>query len=95
MANRQVKDSVFRKLFNNRKELAKLYQAIRVDESILAKDIKIATLRNVFLDSQRNDLSFLWKGQAIVLMEHQSTWNENMPLRMLTYIEKIYKKLIK
>lgn len=74
MANRQVKDSVFRKLFNNRQELAKLYQAIlKTDVPVLPKDLKITTLRNVFLDSQKNDLSFLWKGQSAVLIEHQST----------------------
>ena len=96
MANRQVKDSVFRKLFNNRRELAKLYQAIlKTDVPVLPQDLKITTLRNVFLDSQKNDLSFLWKGQSVVLIEHQSTWNENMPLRMLPYIDKVYRKIIK
>ena len=59
MANRQYKDSVFRKLFHNKRELASLYQAIRPEDDIFAKDIKITTLRNVFTDSQRNDLSFL------------------------------------
>jgi len=29
------------------------------------------------------------------LIEHQSTINENMPLRMLSYIEGVYKKIIK
>ena len=95
MANRQVKDSVFRKLFNNRKELAELYQAIQPDIEVLPQDLKITTLRNVFLDSQKNDLSFLWKGKSVVLIEHQSTWNENMPLRMLPYIDKMYRKIIK
>ena len=95
MANRQVKDSVFRKLFNNRRELAKLYQAIQPGIEVLPKDIKITTLRNVFLDSQKNDLSFLWKGKSVILIEHQSTWNENMPLRMLPYIDKMYRKIIK
>ncbi|MCI6086315.1 MAG: Rpn family recombination-promoting nuclease/putative transposase [Selenomonas sp.] len=95
MANRQFKDSVFRKLFNNRKELAKLYQAIQPGIVVSPQDLKITTLRNVFLDSQKNDLSFLWKGTSVVLIEHQSTWNENMPLRMLPYIDKMYRKIIK
>ena len=44
MANRQVKDSVFRKLFNNRRELAKLYQAIlKTDTPVLPQDLKITT----------------------------------------------------
>ena len=95
MANRQVKDSVFRKLFNNRKELAKLYQAIHPEDEILPDDIKVTTLKSVFLDNLKNDLSFLWKGKSVVLIEHQSTWNENMPIRLLPYIEHVYRKIIK
>lgn len=95
MANRQYKDSVFRKLFHNKRELANLYQAIRPEDTIFAKDIKLTTLRNVFTDSQRNDLSFLWKQRVVVLMEHQSTWNENIPLRMLPYADHVYSKIIK
>jgi len=95
MANRRYKDSVFRKLFHNKRELASLYQAIRPEDDIFAKDIKITTLRNVFTDSQRNDLSFLWKQRVVVLMEHQSTWNENIPLRMLPYADHVYSKIIK
>ena len=37
MANRQYKDSVFRKLLHNKNELAQLYQAIRPEDVILAK----------------------------------------------------------
>lgn len=73
MANRQVKDSVFRKLFHNKRKLASLYQAIWPEDEILARDIKLTTLRNVFLDSRRNDLSFLWKRRAVVLLKHQRT----------------------
>ena len=95
MANRQYKDSVFRKLFHNKRELASLYQAIRPADDIRARDIRLATLKNVFLDSQRNDLAFLWKQRAVVFVEHQSTWNENLPLRMLPYLDHVYAKIIK
>ena len=95
MANRQYKDSVFRKLFHNKRALASLYQAIRPGDEIRARDIRLTTLKNVFLDSQRNDLSFLWKRRAVVLVEHQSTWNENLPLRMLPYLDHVYSKIIK
>ena len=67
MANRQYKDSVFRMFFNNRKELAKLYQAIRPDKTIRPEDITINTLEDVILDQQKNDVSFAWKDQSIVL----------------------------
>ena len=93
MANHQYKDSVFRMLFNDPVELAKLYKAIRdTDEDILPEDLKITTLNDILLDSVKNDLSFEWKDEAIVLMEHQSTWNENMPARMLSYASRLMDK---
>ena len=60
MANRQYKDTVFRRIFNHEREIAALYQAIRQEDDIRPEDITITTLDNVFLSSQRNDLSFLW-----------------------------------
>ena len=40
-----------------------------------------------------NDVSCLVDGKIIVLAEHQSTINENMPLRFLQYIARLYEKL--
>ena len=42
MANRQYKDSVFRKLFHNKRELASLYQAIRPEDDIRVHVIDIS-----------------------------------------------------
>ena len=85
MANRQYKDTVFRKFFNHEREIAELYQAIRPQDDIREEDITISTLDDVFLDQQKNDLSFLWKDQSVVLVEHQSSINPNMPYRLLIY----------
>ena len=40
-----------------------------------------------------NDISYLVNDKIIVLTEHQSTINENMPLRFLQYIARLYEKL--
>ena len=40
-----------------------------------------------------NDVSCLVDNKIIVLAEHQSTINENMPLRFLEYIARLYEKL--
>ena len=40
-----------------------------------------------------NDVSCLVDNKIIVLAEHQSTINENMPLRFLQYIARLYEKL--
>ena len=61
MANRQYKDTVFRAFFDHEHTIAELYQAIRPEDDVRAEDIIITTLDDVFLDQQKNDLSFLWK----------------------------------
>ena len=40
-----------------------------------------------------NALSFIIDNKLIILIEHQSTINPNMPLRMLCYIARQYEKL--
>jgi hypothetical protein len=41
-----------------------------------------------------NDISFTIAGMLVVLVEHQSTINPNMPLRLLLYMARIYEKII-
>jgi predicted transposase YdaD len=48
----------------------------------------------VLYGSQQNDISFTIEGKIVVLIEHQSTINENMPLRMLLYISRVYEQII-
>lgn len=69
-------------VFNDPVELAKLYQVMRVSDVIMPEDLTITTLDDVLFDSVKNDLSFRWKNQSVILMEHQSTWNENLPALM-------------
>ncbi len=56
------------------------------------KDITITTLRGVFFNDIKNDISFRIGDRDIIIMEHQSSWNPNMPLRMLWYIAKLYSR---
>jgi predicted transposase YdaD len=42
---------------------------------------------------QINDLSFTIDDRIVVLIEHQSTINENIPLRILMYIARVYEKI--
>ena len=89
MANRQYKDTVFRMFMNNPEELAKLYQALRPDAIIRPEDIQINTLEDILLDQFKNDVSFTWKDQSIILTEHQSTINPNIVLRQLIYADRL------
>lgn len=41
-----------------------------------------------------NDISFMLDRKFIVFMEHQSSINENMPVRMLLYLGRVYEKIL-
>ncbi|WP_432646450.1 transposase [Mitsuokella sp.] len=92
-AKRSYKDSLFRHIFNDKARLASLYKGLTGRE-IDTKDITITTLKGVFFNDIKNDISFRIGNRDIILMEHQSSWNPNMALRMLWYIAKIYSRQI-
>ncbi len=46
-------------------------------------------------NGQLNDVAFVLDGKLVVLMEHQSTLNNNMPLRMLIYMGREYEIMTK
>ena len=88
---RNYKDSLFRNIFKDKKRLCSLYNALS-GENISPRDIKINTLRGSFFNDIKNDISFKVGNHTVVLMEHQGSWNPNMPLRMLWYIGKLYRR---
>jgi len=92
--NTGYKNSVFSFLFNNPETLRELYGAI--EGVVLPPDtpIDINTLSGVLYMDQLNDLSFTIGNLLVVIMEHQSTINPNMPLRLLMYIAHIYEKIV-
>ena len=93
--NRKFKDSVFTTLFNNPDLLRELYCALEGVTLPPDVPVSITTLKNVLYMDICNDLSFEIGGKLIVLIEHQSTLNPNMALRMLNYTNQILEKRIK
>ena len=89
--NRNYKDSLFRDIFNNEERLAEIYTGL-LNDPISPHDIQLTTLDWTFFTGIRNDVSFIVKEKHIVLLEHQSTCNENMPLRLLMYIAELYRR---
>ena len=89
--NREIKSGVFADLFGDDEEIGKknflsLYNAIhdtnlKLEETQIEHKIIPQTLTRSFY----NDVSMLINGKLIVLVEHQSTPNKNMPLRCLEY----------
>ena len=90
-ANREFKSSMFSHYFSDKERIIDAYNAIAGTSYPLASRVEFKTLQNVLYRSQINDVSFMLEDHLIVLMEHQSTINENMPLRLLLYIGEIYK----
>ena len=54
----------------------------------------INTIEEALYRSRKNDISFIIANTYLVITEHQSTINPNMPLRDLWYIAEIYKKMV-
>ena len=92
--NKKHKDSLFSVLFNNPDVLRELYSAIEGISIPPEIEISINTLSDVLIREQVNDLSFTIDNRLVVLIEHQSTICENLPLRLLNYIGKVYGKLV-
>ena len=92
-ANRNYKDTVFRMLFSDRKNLLSLYNAVNQSNYSNPDDLEIVTLENAIYMGMKNDLAFIIDTN-LFLYEHQSTYNPNMPLRDLFYISSEYQKLV-
>ncbi|MDR1760465.1 MAG: Rpn family recombination-promoting nuclease/putative transposase, partial [Fibrobacter sp.] len=91
---RTFKDSVFTLLFSEKDKLLELYNAVSGKNLPKNTEIEIITLSNVLFGKQLNDIAFVIENKLVVLMEHQSTVNNNMPLRALLYIAGEYEKII-
>jgi len=94
-ANRKYKNSVFTSLFNDTDLLRELYCALEGvtlpnDIPVLINTLEYALVREIY-----NDISFIVGSKLVVLIEHQSTINPNMALRLLMYIAESYKQMTK
>ena len=92
-ANRKYKDTVFRMLFSDKKNLLALYNAVAGTSYTDPDELQIVTLENAVYMGMKNDLAFIIDTN-LFLYEHQSTYNPNMPLRDLFYIASEYQKLV-
>ncbi len=83
---RNVKDSVFTHLFSIKEYALQLYKALFQNDSAVSEDdIKLFTLSSVLTNQPYNDLGLLIRDILIVLVEAQSTWSENIIVRLVGY----------
>ncbi len=90
---RTYKDSLFCDIFRRKDYLQDVYRGL-FGRDVSLQEIQLMTLQGTFFNDEKNDVSFLAGKRQIVLMEHQSTLNENMPLRMFWYMAKLYRKQV-
>ena len=91
-ANDRYKDNLFRFIFGreeNKQNLLDLYNALNNSNYKNKDELEINTLDNVIYMRMKNDVSFVLDNQ-MVLLEHQSKYNPNMPLRGFLYFAKLY-----
>ena len=67
---RTYKDRVFRMLFQEKKQLLELYNALNGTEYTDEEDLTVNTLENVIYMKMKNDISFV-VGCDMCLYEHQ------------------------
>ena len=91
---RNYKDTVFVTVFKEKKCLIELYNAIfdtNYDENT---PLDIVTIKDVLFRTLKNDVAFTLGERFVVLIEHQSTLNGNLPLRDLLYVSTLFKRMI-
>ncbi len=100
MENRNHKDSLFIDLFckdkiEGKENFISLYNALHQSKLDLAHtELKEVNIENVLYTVRSNDIAMLVDDRLVVFLEHQSTINENMPLRLLEYVSRVYEQLI-
>lgn len=90
---KEYKDRLFRLVFQDKKDLLSLYNAVNKSSYENPEELQILTLENMIYLKMKNDISFLL-GDILNLYEHQSTVNPNMPVRGFLYFAEMYQKYL-
>ena len=94
IANPQYRDTVFRDYFNNQKRLLSLCNAVLKTKYTDENEVEINTLEGNFFSNQKNDVSCLLRDNYLVMIEHQSTRNSNMPFRFFSYVYQLFNNMV-
>ena len=97
--NRKHKDSLFVDYFSKdrdwKQHFLSLYNALHgTNLQVETTSLERVNLEQVLYKSYYNDIAVLVNGQFILMIEHQSTINPNMPLRLLEYVARIYGNIV-
>ena len=95
--NIKYKDRLFNFLFGSEENKAwtlSLYNAVNKSNYTDPSAIEITTIKEIMYLGMQNDISFLIS-EEMNLYEQQSSYNPNMPLRLMQYAGNLYEKYIK
>ena len=97
--NRKIMDSVFKDLFGEdrdcKKNFISLYNALSgSDYKVEETKMERKEIPQSVVSTLDNDVSWELNDRLIVLIEHQSTLNRNMPFRCLEYVTRLYETII-
>ena len=93
--NRKHKDSLFVDYFSKdrdwKQHFLSLYNALHgTNLQVETTKLERVNLEQVLYMDYYNDIAVMVNEQFILMIEHQSTINPNMPLRLLEYVTRIY-----
>lgn len=92
---RTVKDSVFTYLFKQPEYTRQLYLSLHPEDAdVTEQECKLVTLENILSTGLYNDIGIQVRNKLLLLVEAQSTFSENIVLRMLLYLAATYKEYI-
>ena len=91
-AKRTAKNSVFLDLFQDKKNLLKLYKTLHPEDTDATEDpLDIVTIDNLLTDNLYNDLGIMvGNNRLLLLLEAQSSWTVNILIRILLYLAQSY-----
>ena len=72
-------------LFSEKNKLIELYNAIFDTDYTEEDSVDITTIEEVIFKTMKNDISFVMDGKFVLLVEHQSSINNNMLMGLSQY----------
>ena len=89
---RTTKNSVFLDLFQDKKNLLKLYKTLHPEDTDATEDtLNIVTIDNILTDNLYNDLGIMaGNDRFLLLLEAQASWTVNILIRILLYLAQSY-----
>ena len=92
MTNPKVRDTLFCRYMGTQEHLMAFFNAAKGTSLTDPSKISINTLSGSFYSSIKNDISFMLDTLIMMLIEHQTTINPNMPIRMLEYVAELLRR---